>query len=117
MQQPNLVSTPSGLQYEDLKEGTGASPSPGQMVIVHYTGWLTDGTKFDSSFDTGRPFEFAIGRGHVIKGWDEGVMSMKVGGKRKLTIPHDLAYGEKGFANVIPAKATLIFEVDLIALK
>ena len=105
MQQPNLVSTPSGLQYEDLKEGTGASPSPGQMVIVHYTGWLTDGT------------EFAIGRGHVIKGWDEGVMSMKVGGKRKLTIPHDLAYGEKGFANVIPAKATLIFEVDLIALK
>ena len=117
MQQPNLVSTASGLQYEDLKEGNGASPKAGQTVVVHYTGWLTDGSKFDSSLDRGQPFEFSIGQGQVIKGWDEGVMSMKVGGKRKLTIPANLGYGARGAGGVIPPNATLIFEVDLIGLR
>lgn len=117
MQQPNLVSTPSGLQYEDLKVGNGDSPRAGQTVVVHYTGWLTDGSKFDSSFDRAQPFEFRIGQGQVIKGWDEGVMSMKVGGKRKLTIPANLGYGARGAGGVIPPDATLIFEVDLLALK
>jgi FKBP-type peptidyl-prolyl cis-trans isomerase len=117
MQQPNLVSTSSGLQYEDLKVGTGESPKPGQTVIVHYTGWLTNGSKFDSSIDRGQPFEFQIGKGQVIKGWDEGVMSMKIGGKRKLTIPADLGYGARGAGGLIPPGATLIFEVDLLGLK
>jgi FKBP-type peptidyl-prolyl cis-trans isomerase len=117
MQQPNLVSTNSGLQYEDLKVGTGDSPKPGQKVIVHYTGWLTDGSKFDSSVDRGQPFEFFIGKGQVIKGWDEGVMSMKIGGKRKLTIPANLGYGAQGAGGLIPPHATLIFEVDLLGLK
>lgn len=111
------VSTATGLQYEDMQVGTGESPKAGQTVIVHYTGWLTDGSKFDSSVDRGQPFEFSIGRGQVIKGWDEGVMSMKVGGKRKLTIPADLGYGARGAGGVIPPNATLIFEVDLLGLR
>jgi FKBP-type peptidyl-prolyl cis-trans isomerase len=117
MQSPNLVSTNSGLQYEDLKVGTGASPKSGQTVVVHYTGWLTDGSKFDSSVDRGQPFEFCIGQGQVIKGWDEGVMTMQIGGKRKLTIPATLGYGARGAGGLIPPNATLIFEVDLLGLK
>ena len=112
-----MQTTTTGLQFEDLQVGTGESPKPGQTVIVHYTGWLTDGSKFDSSMDRAQPFEFSIGRGQVIKGWDEGVMSMKVGGKRKLTIPPDLGYGARGTDRVIPPNATLIFEVDLLGLK
>ena len=110
-------STPSGLQYIDLVEGTGDSPTTGARVTVHYTGTLEDGTKFDSSVDSGRPFEFPIGVGRVIKGWDEGVMTMKVGGKRKLIIPADLGYGARGAGGVIPPNATLIFDVELLGVK
>jgi peptidylprolyl isomerase len=110
------VTTPSGLQYEDLVAGTGASPLAGQRCKVHYTGWLTDGRKFDSSKDRGEPFEFAIGRKQVIAGWDEGVLSMKVGGKRKLTIPPGLGYGARGAGGVIPPNATLVFEVELLGV-
>lgn len=111
------VTTSSGLQYEDLVVGTGPSPTPGQIAVVHYTGWLTDGKKFDSSHDRNQPFEFPLGRGRVIKGWDEGVATMKVGGKRKLYIPPDLGYGARGAGGVIPPNAKLIFEVDLLSLK
>ena len=111
------VTTPSGLKYTDLKIGDGASPVTGQVCVMHYTGWLTDGTKFDSSVDRGTPFEFPIGTGRVIRGWDEGVATMKVGGKRKLTIPSDLGYGDRGAGGRIPPGATLIFEVELLGLK
>ena len=105
------------LKIEDLKVGTGDEAKKGDTVDVHYTGWLTDGKKFDSSKDRDKPFTFTLGAGMVIKGWDEGVVGMKVGGKRKLTIPYELAYGENGRPPVIPPKATLIFEVELLKLK
>jgi peptidylprolyl isomerase len=111
-----METTSSGLQYEDEKVGTGASPAPGKKVTVHYTGTLTDGKKFDSSRDRGKPFSFTIGVGQVIKGWDEGVMSMKVGGKRKLVIPAALGYGARGAGGVIPPNATLNFDVELLGV-
>ena len=111
------VTTASGLQYEDIVVGTGDSPQAGQNVRVHYTGWLTDGKKFDSSVDRGEPFVFPIGAGRVIRGWDEGVMSMKVGGKRKLIIPPQLGYGARGAGGVIPPNATLVFEVELLGVQ
>lgn len=111
-----LVTTESGLQYEDIVVGDGASPTTGQKVKVHYTGTLADGTKFDSSLDRNRPFEFQIGVGQVIKGWDEGVATMAVGGKRKLVIPADLGYGARGAGGVIPPNATLIFDVELLKI-
>jgi peptidylprolyl isomerase len=113
----NLETTPSGLQYSDIKVGTGASPKVGQTAVVHYTGTLMDGKKFDSSKDRGQPFQFALGRGQVIKGWDEGVATMKVGGIRKLVIPPDLAYGSRGAGGVIPPNATLNFEVELLEIR
>ncbi|MGH7260987.1 MAG: FKBP-type peptidyl-prolyl cis-trans isomerase [Nitrospiraceae bacterium] len=111
------VTTSSGLKYEDLKIGTGAEAKAGQTVSVHYTGWLTDGKKFDSSKDRGQPFQFSLGAGQVIKGWDEGVQGMKIGGKRKMTIPAGLGYGSRGAGNAIPPNATLIFEVELLGVK
>ena len=111
------MTTPSGLKYEDLQEGTGEAAKPGDTVEVHYTGWLKEGTKFDSSKDRGRPFSFRLGAGQVIKGWDEGVAGMKVGGKRKLIIPPDLGYGARGAGGVIPPNAELTFEVELLGIK
>jgi peptidylprolyl isomerase len=115
------MTTASGLQIIDTKVGTGASPKTGQTCVMHYTGWLyvngAKGQKFDSSVDRKEPFEFQIGRGMVIKGWDEGVASMKVGGKRTLIIPPELGYGSRGAAGVIPPNATLIFEVELLDVK
>lgn len=108
------VTTASGLMYDDLVVGTGPSPIAGKKVTVHYTGWLENGKKFDSSRDNGRPFEFTIGAGQVIPGWDEGVMTMKTGGKRRLIIPPRLGYGSSGAGGVIPPDATLIFEVELL---
>jgi peptidylprolyl isomerase len=112
----NMVTTDSGLQYVDLVEGTGAMPQTGQTVQVHYTGTLEDGTKFDSSRDRNRPFSFRIGVGQVIRGWDEGVASMRVGGRRQLIIPPDLGYGARGAGGVIPPNATLIFDVELLRI-
>src|ERR1700751_2206297 len=115
------VTTASGLQIIDTKIGTGASPKPGQTCVMHYTGWLyqngAKGQKFDSSVDRGRPFEFPLGLRRVIAGWDEGVASMKVGGKRTLIIPPELGYGARGAGGVIPPNATLIFEVELLDVK
>jgi len=110
------VTTSSGLEYVDLVVGTGTQPAAGQTVSVHYTGWLTDGRKFDSSLDRGQPIEFPLGTGVVIKGWDAGIDGMKVGGKRKLTIPPELAYGARG-GGPIPPNATLVFDVELVAVK
>ncbi len=112
-----MITTSSGLQYEDLAEGTGQAARTGDTVEVHYTGWLKDGTAFDSSHDRKRPFVFPLGAGKVIKGWDEGVAGMKVGGKRKLVIPSGLAYGARGAAGVIPPNAELTFEVELLAVR
>ena len=108
------ITTASGLIIEDLTVGNGAEASAGQHVTVHYTGWLTNGSKFDSSKDRDEPFEFPLGGGRVIRGWDEGVQGMKIGGKRKLTIPPDLGYGARGAGGVIPPNATLVFEVELL---
>ena len=110
------TKTPSGLQYWDLKKGTGALAKPGTTVKVHYTGWLTDGKKFDSSRDRNEPFEFKLGAGMVIKGWDEGVAGMKVGGKRQLRIPPDLGYGAAGAGTAIPPNSTLVFYVELLGV-
>ncbi|NEO27725.1 MAG: FKBP-type peptidyl-prolyl cis-trans isomerase [Kamptonema sp. SIO4C4] len=114
--QEEVITTDSGLQYVEIKEGVGASPQPGQTVVVHYTGKLEDGSKFDSSRDRGQPFSFKIGAGRVIKGWEEGIASMKVGGRRKLIIPPELGYGERGAGGVIPPNATLIFDVELLRI-
>jgi len=112
-----MTKTPSGLAYKDTKVGTGPVAKAGQKATVHYTGWLPDGTKFDSSRDGGQPFGFAIGAGQVIKGWDEGVAGMKVGGRRLLVLPPDLAYGAAGSPPVIPPNATLVFDVELLGVK
>jgi FKBP-type peptidyl-prolyl cis-trans isomerase FkpA len=115
-----MTTTPSGLQYEDTIPGTGAVAQAGQHVSVHYTGWLYNngaaGAKFDSSKDRGQPFQFPLGAGHVIKGWDEGVQGMAVGGTRRLVIPANLGYGARGAGGVIPPNATLLFEVELLAV-
>jgi peptidylprolyl isomerase len=113
----DTVKTGSGLKYVDMKIGTGPSPQTGQTAVVHYTGSLTSGRKFDSSKDRNEPFRFPIGQGRVIKGWDEGVASMKVGGMRKLIIPPELGYGDRGAGSVIPPGATLIFEVELLGIE
>ena len=116
-----MQKTASGLEYEDTQVGTGPSPSKGQTCVMHYTGWLwvngAKGAKFDSSHDRGKPFTFPLGMGRVIKGWDEGVASMKVGGKRTLRIPPALGYGDRGAAGVIPGGATLLFEVELLEIQ
>ena len=112
-----MITTPSGLQYEDTTVGTGAEAKAGNIVEVHYTGTLKNGTKFDSSVDRGKPFNFKLGAGQVIKGWDEGVAGMKVGGIRTLIIPPELGYGARGAAGVIPPNAELTFEVELLKVK
>ncbi len=112
-----VVTTASGLKIEDEKVGTGTEAVAGKMVSVHYTGTLVDGKKFDSSRDRGQPFSFALGAGQVIKGWDEGVAGMKIGGKRKLTIPAELGYGSRGAGGVIPPGATLLFDVELLGVQ
>jgi peptidylprolyl isomerase len=114
-------TTATGLKYQDLKEGDGPTPKNGQTCVVHYTGWLWEngakGKKFDSSVDRGTPFEFSLGMGRVIKGWDQGVATMKVGGKRLLLVPQQLGYGARGAGGVIPPNATLLFEVELLGVK
>ena len=105
------------LKIEDLVIGSGAEAKPGDTVSVHYTGWLEDGTKFDSSLDRNQPFEFTLGQGQVIPGWEQGIQGMKVGGKRRLTIPPEMAYGKQGYGGVIPPNATLVFEVELLDIK
>ncbi len=115
--EPELVKTSSGLQYIDLVTGDGREAHVGETAIVHYTGWLEDGTKFDSSVDRGDPFSFRLGAGRVIKGWDEGVVGMNIGTKRKLIIPSHLGYGSRGAGRIIPPNATLIFEVELMDLR
>jgi peptidylprolyl isomerase len=116
-----MTQSGSGLSYEDTLVGAGASPAKGQTCVMHYTGWLWEngqkGAKFDSSLDRGRPFSFPLGQGRVIKGWDEGVASMKIGGKRTLLIPPELGYGPRGAGGVIPANATLLFEVELLEVR
>jgi FKBP-type peptidyl-prolyl cis-trans isomerase len=112
-----FYTTRTGLKFKDISKGEGARPLSGQTVVVHYTGWLTNGQKFDSSVDRGQPFEFVIGAGKVIKGWDEGVKGMHIGGKRHLVIPPQLGYGEKGMGGAIPPNATLIFDVELLGVK
>jgi FKBP-type peptidyl-prolyl cis-trans isomerase FkpA len=110
------TTTASGLGYTTLQSGDGDTATPGQMVSVHYTGWLTNGSKFDSSLDRNSPFQFHLGGGDVIKGWDEGVAGMKVGEKRRLIIPASLGYGARGAGGVIPPNATLVFEVELLGV-
>lgn len=117
VQDQNAITTTSGLKYIDLTAGTGATPQTGQLVTVHYTGWLKNGTKFDSSLDRGQPFRFPLGEGRVIKGWDEGVSTMKVGGKRRLIIPANLAYGQRGAGGAIPPNAELTFDVELLGVQ
>jgi len=112
-----FYTSSTGLKFRDLSKGKGPRPRAGQTVVVHYTGWLTDGKKFDSSLDRGEPFEFVLGTGQVIKGWDEGVKGMNIGGKRRLTIPPQLGYGQTGAGNSIPPNATLVFEVELLRVK
>ncbi len=112
-----LTTTASGLRYQDLSSGEGSEASPGATALVHYTGWLTDGQKFDSSRDRNEPFAFRLGAGQVIAGWDEGVAGMRVGGRRKLVIPAGLGYGQGGAPPVIPPGATLVFEVELLAIQ
>lgn len=111
------ITTKSGLIYEDHAGGEGATAESGDTVLVHYTGWLTDGRKFDSSLDRNEPFSFVLGRGNVIAGWDEGVEGMQVGGRRTLTIPPELGYGPYGAGSVIPPNATLVFEVELLEIR
>jgi FKBP-type peptidyl-prolyl cis-trans isomerase FkpA len=117
----SITTTPSGLQIADIQVGTGATPRPGQICVMHYTGWLyvngAKGRKFDSSLDRGQPFQFPLGQHQVIAGWDEGVATMKVGGKRTLIIPPELGYGARGAGGIIPPNATLIFEVELLDVK
>jgi len=110
----DTVTTPSGLKYVEITAGTGNTPNAGDVIVAHYTGWLTNGTKFDSSRDRGQPFSFPLGQGRVIKGWDEGIASMKVGGRRLLIIPSALGYGERGAGGTIPPGATLVFDVELL---
>jgi len=117
MAEPQEITTPSGLKYTDQQVGTGEEAKAGKTVSVHYTGWLENGTKFDSSHDRKQPFSFSLGAGQVIKGWDEGVQGMKIGGKRRLTIPASIGYGARGAGGVIPPNATLIFEVELLGVK
>lgn len=111
-----MITTPSGLRYVDTVVGSGASPQKGKLVTVHYTGCLTDGKKFDSSVDRGTPFQFVIGVGQVIRGWDEGVATMQVGGKRTLHVPGALGYGERGYPGLIPPNAELVFDVELLGV-
>ncbi len=114
---PAMEQTPSGLHYQTVKEGTGDAAAPGDEVVVHYTGWLPDGSEFDSSRNAGRPFVFGLGGGEVIDGWDEGVTGMRVGEQRKLVLPPELAYGAEGAGDVIPPGATLVFDVELLEIR